>query len=137
MKTTKTKRADLPRPLRVIIFVFAIATLCLPNWIILNAGDPLAHRSDFESRFKDVLAVQPEQEIGLEKWMLCNEAWCKDGIAEIQEPEIQVEDWMLNIGNSHQFAAADPEIQLEEWMLDFAIWPHAAHEPIMAENAEK
>ena len=88
--------------------------------------------------------VRVRPEIGLEEWMLCNESWCKEATAgiqevmvEIQEPEIQVEDWMLKIGNSHQFAAAEPEIQLEEWMLDFAVWPHAAHEPIMAENAEK
>ena len=110
MKTTGAKSRDLPRPLRIIVFIFAIATLCLPNWIVLNAGDPLASSSELDTQFALALVETVEPEIDLENWMLCPEDWCS------------------------QLASTEPEIPLEEWMLDFTVHPRSLYAPILADQ---
>ena len=135
MKTQNVKTRDLPRPLRIMVFVCSIAMLCLPNWIVLNAGDPTESPSELDAKLAFALQETPEQEIELKKWMLCPEEWC-DQVA-VTEPDIPLEDWMLNFHGGFQVASKEPVIPLEDWMLDFNLKPRSQFTPVLADHSEE
>ena len=99
MKTTSAYKRGFPEPLRIFFLVCIIATVCLPNWIALNAEGPETDRAASETYFSDFLFSG-------------------------KETELKLEDWMLSFGTANRVAGAEPELELEDWMLDFKLENH-------------
>lgn len=135
MKTKDVKTRDLPRPLRIMVFICSIVILCLPNWIVLNAGDPTESPSEVDSRIAYAVLETPEQEIELQNWMLCPEEWC-DQITGT-EPDMRLEHCRLDFHGKFQVTSKEPVIPLEDWMLDFNLKPRPQYAPVLANHAEE
>jgi len=131
MKTTKKSKSQ-----QIIISIILAAILGVFNSAHTQVAYPVTavfFNSELtEERLNSILAVDHEDEMEIEDWMIDPAYWEKVSNKieskyyslvdkEDTEPELELETWMLNFHNEilyDNYYVVEEEQEVEDWMLD-------------------
>jgi hypothetical protein len=131
MKTTRKSNSQ-----QIIISIFLAAVLGVLDSAHAQVAYPVtsvfSNSELTEERLNSILAVDHEDEMEIEDWMIDPAYWENVStkierkyynlvVEEDAEPEIELEPWMLNFHNEilyDNYYVAEDELEVEDWMLD-------------------
>ena len=131
MKTTRKSNSH-----QIIISIILVAILGVFNSVRAQVTYPATSvflNSELtEERLNSLLAVDHEDEMEIEDWMIDPAYWENIStkierkyynlvVEEDTEPELELEPWMLNFHNEilyDNYYVAEEEQEVEDWMLD-------------------
>ena len=136
MKTTRKSNSRQILSKQMVISIFLAAILGVLNSAHAQVAYPVSSvylNSELtEERLNSILAVDHEDEMEIEDWMIDPAYWENVSkeiekkyynlvVKEDTEPELELEPWMLNFHNEilyDNYHIAEKEQEVEDWMLD-------------------